>query len=175
MIFYMQGLPLWEENIIFSNPDTKTKKAKLWGFCSFLDVDRTPLKVLSLFLYLSENFILFRLKAYLCDFILGVTLINFVPSLWLKIDLVFFWIVKEESLGIAQNVKLCFVSGLSRTKKMRQSCLGKKITRRTIGAKGFNLLQERLRCKGRQIYISVLNQTHLPKCLDNFQDFFQLF
>ena len=26
-----------------------------------------------------------------------------------------------------------------------------KITRRTIGAKGFNLLQERLRSKGRQI------------------------
>ena len=50
-----------------------------------------------------------------------------------------------------------------------------KIMRWTIGAKGFNLLQERLRCKGRQIYISVLNPTYLPRCLDNFQDFFQLF
>ena len=50
-----------------------------------------------------------------------------------------------------------------------------KITRHTIGAKGFNLLQERLRCKGRQIYIGVLNPTYLPRCLTNFQDFFQLF
>ena len=53
--------------------------------------------------------------------------------------------------------------------------IAKKITRRTIGAKGFNLLQERLRCKRRQIYMGVLNPTYLPRCLTNFQDFFQLF
>ena len=48
--------------------------------------------------------------------------------------------------------------------------------RRTIWPKGFNLLQERLRSKGIQIYISLLNPTDLPRCLDNkFQDFFQLF
>ena len=94
---------------MFSNPNTKTKKAKLWGFCSFLDVDRTPLKVLSLFLYLSEDFF-FVWKLIHTALFWGVMLINFVPSLWLKIDLVFFWKVKDESLGFETNGTLGLVS-----------------------------------------------------------------
>ena len=33
----------------------RQKLGKLWGFCLFLDFDRTPLKTLYLFLYLSEE------------------------------------------------------------------------------------------------------------------------
>ena len=42
--------------------------------------------VLEFLVLVRGNFLLYHLKAYLYGFILGVTLINFVPSLWLKID-----------------------------------------------------------------------------------------
>ena len=44
---------LGDENVMFCKPGTQVE---LWEFCLILDFDRTPLKTLHLFLYLSEDF-----------------------------------------------------------------------------------------------------------------------
>ena len=67
-------------------------------------------------------------------------LIDFVPYLWLKIDLVFFWIVKDKSLGLAQNVKLSLVSGLSKTKNETVMSRSRLLQKISINAIQNNLL-----------------------------------
>ena len=49
----------------------RQKMAELWRYCYFLGYYRLSLKTWAVFLYLSEEFFLYHLKAYLYGFILS--------------------------------------------------------------------------------------------------------
>ena len=74
---------LWDENIMFSKPSTKTKIGRAMGFCWFLDFDRAPLKALSLLLYVrvcQKSIFLsnqFSQVSNGCEYITGCTKKNF--------------------------------------------------------------------------------------------------
>ena len=71
LIFCMHTYYYERKKLCLATQALRLKLAELWLYCHFLGYFRPPLKAWLLFLYLSEEFFLYHLKAYLYSFILS--------------------------------------------------------------------------------------------------------